>query len=297
MRLGLALSLLLAAAGPARGQEDYGAKGIFPVYEVSGQWAIFDKKPVKPSPLAVGGRFLVIGSKGSGVFNVARSSGTYGGACSGHRSLRLRAALLKGPRSSVGRPIIGIRVPDDFSMTGSRAAYQQLPNKVGDATYTTLLPALRQSVIDDLQAGRFPLKVDDDRAHAIQRDPKPESVQSTIDFGSPIPLKGAPNAFVFVENSAISASERRCLRLADGDKLSGACVEMPRALMAETALLEFVSYDPSGSGSPFLLAYTKSTPLWGDERWGFAVRAAGPRLFLKDSMDIGCREGLPASGE
>ncbi len=289
---GLIFFSLLLTAAPARlrAQEDYGAKGIFPVYEVAGQWAIFDKKPAKPSPLSPGNRFLVIGSKGAQIFSVARTSGTYGGACSGNKPLRLRAALLKGPRDAVGRPIIGIRVPNKFTLKGSRAAYKRLPNAVNDATYSTLLPALNESTQADMQAGKFPIKPDDDKARAVWKDPK--NIQSTIDFGSPLPIKGLSDAFIFVENSVISASERRCLRLSAGGKLVGPCVEMPRALMAETSALEFISYDPSGAGSPFLLAYTKSTPLWGDERWGFRVRASGAQLFLKDAMDIGCREGF-----
>ena len=75
-------------------------------------------------------------------------------------------------------------------------------------------------------------------------------------------------------------------------KLIGDCVEMPSDLMAETALLRFVSYDPSGKGSPLLLAYTKDMPLWGHERWGFALRSSGARLFLRDAMDPRCREGF-----
>ena len=62
--------------------------------------------------------------------------------------------------------------------------------------------------------------------------------------------------------------------------------------MAETAQLRFVSYDPSGKGGPLLLAYSKEAPLWGHERWGFALRAAGARLFLRDAMDPRCREGF-----
>ena len=97
---------------------------------------------------------------------------------------------------------------------------------------------------------------------------------------------------VLVTGAQISNSFRRCLRLADGDKLIGDCVEMPSDLMAETALLRFVSYDPSGKGGPLLLAYTKDAPLWGHERWGFALRSSGARLFLRDAMDPRCREGF-----
>ncbi len=285
----LALPLLAAAAGA---QEDYGAKGIYPVYEVSGQWVIFDKKPAKPSPLSDGAKFLVIGTQGAQVFSVGRSSGTYGGVCRAGKPVKARAALLKGPRTVVGRPIIGIKVSPKFTLKDSRAAYQNLPNKVSDATYTLLDSVLRKAAVADLTAGRFPLKSDDEAAHAIQQNPTPQKFQVKIDFGSPVSLNGMTGAYVLVEESALSASYRRCLRIANGDQLVGDCAEMPRALMAETAQLEFVSYDPSGSGSPFLLALTKTTPLWGDERWGFVLKPAGPRLFLKDAMDIRCREGF-----
>ena len=67
---------------------------------------------------------------------------------------------------------------------------------------------------------------------------------------------------------------------------------MPHDLMAETAQLRFVAYDPGGKGSPFLLAYTRGEPLWGHERWGFVLRASGARLFLRDALDPGCREGF-----
>jgi hypothetical protein len=209
--------------------------------------------------------------------------------------LRLRAAPLNGPRDVVGRPIIGIKVSPKFNLKGSRAVYRNLPDKVGESTYAALDSALRKAAVNDLSAGRFPLKSDDEAAHAIQQNPQPDKFQVKIDFGSPLPISGLPGAFVLVEESEVSASSRRCLRLANGDQLVGDCAEMPRALMAETAKtasLEFVAYDPSGGGSPFLLALTKTTPLWGDERWGFVLRPTGPRLFLKDAMDIRCREGF-----
>jgi hypothetical protein len=286
------LALLFVLGAPAGAQEDYGAKGIYPIYEASDQWVIFDKKPVKASPLALSSRFLVVGTEGAQVFEVARSSPTYGGACRGHKPLRLRAALLKGPRSSVGRPIIGIKVPETFKLKGSRAVYAQLKDKTTDSTYQALEPGIRAAAVEDLPAGRFPIKSDDEKGKAIAQNPTPKQVQVKIDFGTTLPVSGLPNAFALVEESEVSASSRRCLRLADGDKLIGSCAEMPRALMAETGQLSFVSYDPSGGGTPFVLAYTKETPMWGDERWGFVVRATGPRLFLKDATDIRCREGF-----
>jgi len=138
----LLLALLCLPAVASHAQEDYGTKGIFPVYETSGQWVIFDKRRASSAALAVGSRFLVIGSEGAQLFDVARTSGTYGGACKDHKPMRLRAALLKGPRSAVGRPIIGIKVPAAFKLKGSRAVYLRLPNKVDEATYAALQPAL-----------------------------------------------------------------------------------------------------------------------------------------------------------
>lgn len=270
--------LLLALVLPSGAQDNYGAKGIFPVYETDGQWVIFDKNPSQktPAPLGKGGRFLVIGNAGAQLFKIGRQSGTYGGGCRGHKPLKLRAGLLVGPRRDVGRPIIGIHVPETFTLKGSKAAYASLKNEVSEATYQTLGEALRAAGVEDAKA----------------QDPKPEMVQNKIDFGASLAVAGLGKAFIFVEETMIGASTRRCLRLAVGDKLIGDCAEMPRALMAETPLLQFVSYDPSGAGNPFLLALTKTTPLWGDERWGFAIRAGGPRLFLMDAMDIRCRENF-----
>jgi hypothetical protein len=294
MRLLPTLLLLVAGALPARAQEGYGAKGIFPVYEAAPQWVVFDKKPskTKPAPLGPGERFLVIGSEGAQIFEVKRDSSTYGGGCRAHKPVSLRAALLVGPRSKVGRPIIGIHVADTFTLKGSQAVYTPLTSAVSEATYARLGDAVRAAVVEDVKAGRFKLKADDPAADAFAKEPKPDSVQTKIDFGAALPIAGLGSPFLFVEESQIGAASRRCLRLALEDKLIGACAEMPRALMAETDLLQFVAYDPSGRGSPFVMAFTKTTPHWGDERWGFVVGAAGPRLLLMDAMDPRCRAGF-----
>lgn len=299
-RLSVVVIAALALAQPARAQSAYGAKGLFPVYETAGQWVIFDKRP-RPArdpavgalaPLVPGERFLVIGSLGAEVFEVARTSGTYGGACREKKPLNLRAALLKGPRQSVGRPIIAINVPSAFSLRGSRAVYSQLKNHVGESAYAALAAPIKQSAIEEIQSGKFTFKLDDAAGDPLAQPPKPEQIQMKIDFASRLGLKGLPAPFVVVEETQVSASSRRCLRLSDGEKLVGACAEMRRDLMAETALLQFVSYDPSGQGSPYVLAFTRTPPLWGDERWGFIVRESGPRLFLMDAMDVRCREGF-----
>lgn len=287
----LAFFLLAALCAPALGAE-YGAKGLFPVYETGGQWLVFDKAPkASGAALSIGSRFLVVGSLGSELFTVTRTSATYGGACKNRKPARLRAALLKGPRSAVGSPILAIAVKPSFSMAGSRAKFTALKNEVDEGTYQTLDAAIRAAAIGDVKAGRFPLQSEDDRVAALQ-EPAPRGMVGKIDFGAKIDVAGLGSALFFVEDTQIGASRRRCARVAVGEKLIGDCVPMPHALMAETSLLQFVSYDPSGTGKPFVLAYTPSEPLWGHERWGFAVRGGGAQLFLADAMDKRCREGF-----
>jgi hypothetical protein len=294
MRRLIPLLATLGLALPARAQEQYGAKGIFPVYESAPQWVIFDKRPSKktPTPIGPGERFLVVGSRGAEVFEVKRDSGTYGGMCRGRRPLKLRAGLLVGPRGKVGRPIIGIHVPETFSLKGSHAVYKALKNEVSEDSYQKLEGPVKAAVLKDAADGSFRLKADDPAAEQFIKEPKAELVQTKIDFGAALPVSGLGEPFVFVEESQIGAASRRCLRLAVEDRLIGGCAEMPRALMAETELLQFVAYDPSGKGSPFLMAFTKTPPLWGDERWGFVVRSNGPRLFLVDAEDPRCRAGF-----
>jgi hypothetical protein len=294
MRAFLLLLPLLAAAPSARAQVGYGDKGIFPVYETSGQWVVFDKRPSKTGPaLAKGKRFLVIGTEGEQLFEVARASGTYGGACRDHKPAKIRAALLQGPRRAVGRPLIAIAVPAKFALKQSRARYLALKSQVGETTYAGLLQPIRDAAAADIQSEKFKLAAEESAEPGGPATPvKAERIQTKIDFGAKLSVKGLRDAFVLVEESAFGASTRRCMRLADGDRLVGDCAEMPRVLMAETERLQFVAYDPSGKGSPYLLALTKTTPKWGDERWGFIVRDSGPRLFLFDAMDPDCRAGF-----
>jgi hypothetical protein len=306
----LLAALALAGVLPARAQQDYGAKGIYPVYETAGQWVIFDKEAKPPpagkkAPLGPGTRFLIVGDRGAELFTVARTSATYGGSCRKNKPVKLRAALLKGPRGAVGAPIIGIRVKADFKLKGSKARYVALSNEVDEGTYSRLGDA-KSAVIADVKSGAFRFSLDDNPSPLLKEDPKPEQVQTKLDFGARLPVRGLKDAFVFVEVSQVSATSRRCLRLADvgpgpagdesegssGAKLAGDCIEMPDKLMAETSLLRFVDYDPSGQGSPLLLAYTPSPPLWGDERWGFALRGSGPKPVVFDAMDPRCREGF-----
>ncbi len=286
--------LLLAFMSPAAAQEEYGARGIYPVYDVGAQWAIFDKSVKKGAgvELAPGGTFLVVGDEGAGLFGLARSSPTYGGACKGNKPLRLRAGLLKGPRSQVGMPVIAVKVTESFSLKGSRAVYKPLPNAVDEPLYKRLGAALAAAAVEEAKTGAYKFKPEDEGAAAFLADPKPEKVALKIDWASPVAIAGLKDTVVLITGAQVSSAYRRCLRLAHGDKLLGDCVEMPHDLMAETALLRFMLYDPSGKGQPFVLAFTPAAPLWGHERWGFALRAAGPRLFLRDAMNPRCREGF-----
>ena len=297
MRAGILAAMLVlaaAAARPAAAQDEYGARGLFPVYDVGGHWLIYDKTTGDGGSQALrpGGSFLLIGSDGADLFAVAHASAAYGGVCRRKKPSRLRAAILSGPRASVGDPILALKVPAGFSLKGSRAAYAALPNAVGEPVYQALGAALNAATVAEAKSGVFRFKLDDEGAAAFLADPKPEKISLKIDFAAPAKVAGLTAPMVLVTGAQISNSFRRCLRLADGDKLIGDCVEMPSDLMAETALLRFVSYDPSGKGSPLLLAYTKDMPLWGHERWGFALRSSGARLFLRDAMDPRCREGF-----
>ncbi|MBI4677908.1 MAG: hypothetical protein HY748_10030 [Elusimicrobia bacterium] len=298
--------LLAAALAPARlawaAPEGYGAKGIFPVYDVSGEWVVYDKKSAGRASgdprLRVGNRFLVVGSLGASVFAVTGSTAGYGGACKGHQPLRLRAAVLDGPRKEVGIPVIAIQAPPKFNLRRPQAKFRMLRNQVGEQTYQRLLGALKARLKDEVSSGEFRLKADDEPADSAEdgsRKPEADALASAaakIDFGAVVSVAGLSDPFVLVEGTQVKASYRRCLRLANGGVLVGSCAVMRHELMAETSRLEFVSYDPSGQGKPFVLAYTPSEPLWGHERWGFALRKSGPRLFLGDSMDIRCREGF-----
>ena len=168
----------------------------------------------------------------------------------------------------------------------------KLSNQTGGGTYAALGEAIKKTAIDDVAKGAFRFKLEDEAGALFQQNPALEKVQMKIDFGAQVVVKGLSDPFLFVESTQISSTYRRCLRLADGGKLRGDCALMPHDLMAETNLLQFVSYDPSGQGNPYLLAFTPAQPLWGHERWGFVARRDGPRLFLKDTMDIKYRKGF-----
>jgi hypothetical protein len=238
MRFALAL-LLLACTQPMRAAE-YGAKGIYPVYETGGQWVIFDKSvgKAKAGLLAQGSRFLVVGSAGVQLFTVARNAESFGGACRNKKPVKLRTALLKGPRAAVGTPIVGIRVPANFSLKGSRARHVALGNEVNDDTYAKLGEVVRAAAVADMQSGTFKAMAPEEPGK-LPHFPKPEEVLVKIDFGARILVRGLADAFAFVDAAQAGTGFRRCLRLADDNKLISDCVEMPHALLAETALLRF----------------------------------------------------------
>ncbi len=293
-RLALLLLSLIALASPSAAQDEYGARGLFPVYKSGNQWVVFDKprKSGKPGDLMPGSKFLIVGSAGADLFVVGRTSATYGGLCRGKKPLKLRAALLKGPRSTVGDPVMAIKVPASFQLKGSNARYDALDNKVDEPLYALLGSTLTAAALEEGKAGAYRFREDDEGSAAFLAAPSADKIAMKIDFAAHPPVAGLKRPTALITDAQISSSHRRCLRLADGDRLIGKCVEMPHDLMSETAQLRFVAYDPGGNGSPFLLAYTKGEPLWGHERWGFVLRGGGARLFLRDAMDPRCREGF-----
>jgi hypothetical protein len=278
----------------ARAADAYGAKGLFPVYAVGGRWLIYDKTSSEAASrsLRPGSRFLLIGSRDAAVFDAAHATAAFGGICRKRKPARLRAAVLSGPRKTVGDPILAIKVPRGFTLKGSRAVYRALPNVVDESVYKDLQTAIASATVREAESGAFRLKPGDEGARAFLGAPDPAKILIKIDYAARPDVAGLKHPLVLVTGAQISNSFRRCLRLADGGRLIGDCVEMPSDLMAETALLRFVSYDPSGGGSPLLLAYTKTAPLWGHERWGFVLRKSGARLFLRDAMDPRCRSSF-----
>ncbi len=287
----------LAAAPTARGA-DYGDKGIYPVYALGSQWVIFDKAAKsgrRRKDLRPGNRLLIVGTKGAAPFDVRGSSKTYGGACQGHIPVPLRAALLEGPRPTVGEPVMAIRLPRGFRFQGSRARYAELSNRVGEDLYQRWLPGLRDKLREELASGGLRLRLEDDPGEAGRRERLDElaaGMAVKIDAAFRVEIAGLSDAWAFVEGVQILGTYRRCVRLADGNRLIGECAPMPHDLMAETSRLGFLSYDPSGRGRPLLLARTREQPLWGHERWGFALKPSGPEAVLADAMDVRCREAF-----
>lgn len=292
--------MILLLALPGRAQGPYGDKGIYPVYEDTGKWLIFDKTAIKKQKknsgtdrrLQPGAKFLVIGSKGSGLFTISQTTASYGGACAGRMPLRLQAAVLEGARGAVGTPVIGLSVKENYNPKSSKATFTPLANQVGEDTYLRLGSTLRERAARDIRDGVFRFKLEDNPSPEFLDNPPADQIAVRIEFASAVNLRGPASPMVLVERTQALGTYRRCLRLAAGGSLAGDCVEMPHDLRVETALLSFVSYDPKGKGRPYLLGFTSQPPLWGHERWGFALQPGGPKAFLMEAMDVRCREGF-----
>jgi hypothetical protein len=281
MRRACLILTVLAGFGPrpACAQEDYGAKGIFPVYVSAGHWFVYDKAPgaAPTKALSLKSSFLVIAAGGEELLSVAHSSAAYGGLCRERKPSRLRTAVFAPASRSIGAPIVALKAPPGFSLRGHHTASRALPNAVGEALYQSLGPALSAAAVAELPS-----------SGAAQTD-KPFV---KIDFAARVPVAGLKAPLVLVTGAQVSSVYRRCLRLADGDTLVGSCLEMPHALMAESQALRFAVYDPGEKGSPLLLAYTEEEPLWGHERWVFSLRSSGAKLVVRDALDARCRESF-----
>lgn len=273
--------------------------GIFPVYEADKRWMLLERMPKgrrQARLVAAGTPLLVIGSKGIAQFYAQKATTTYTADCEALKAKPMRGYYLsaKSAKSfaAVGTPVIAIKLPKGRKIDSSRAKFAALPNTVREAVYKELESSIRAGVIADVKSGAFQTELDDPGFLRFEAAPDPNGFQLKIDYASDIRLRGNPGAKITVEGIQISKAYRRCLRLFAGDKAVGECAEMPHELMSETRGLQFISYDPSGGGRPFLLAYTKDAPLWGDERWGFQLTAQGPKLFLQDALDPRCREAF-----
>jgi len=273
--------------------------GIFPVYEANKRWMLLERMPKGRKRKRLVGRgtqLLVIGSKGIARFYAQKATTTYMADCENLKAKPMRGYYLSAKSAKsfkqVGTPVIAIKLPKGRRVNTSRAKFSRLPNAVSEEIYKELESPIRNSVVSDVKSGAFQTELDDPGFVRFEQDPKPKGFQMKIDYSSDIHFRGFSRAKIAVEGIQISKAYRRCLRMFDEAKPIGGCAEMPHELMTETRGLEFVSYDPSGRGRPFLLAYTKDKPLWGHERWGFQMTPKGPNLFLQDGLDPRCREAF-----
>lgn len=272
-------------AAPAKPR---GAAGIYPVYDLPQGWLLFDRDGA-PGAIASGSRFVVVGSKATGVFSV-KGKTHVDAACVKGKPGKTAAYVLEGAGQGLGTPIIALRAPRGQALDTRKAKLYKLVDEVTDDTYNALGKPLKDAIIADVKAGSFLFKPDDSLGEHYAGNPDPEKIQLKLDFGSKVRIGGIQRAFVLVEGVNISRSFRRCVRLLSEQEPLGSCSEMPHDLMAETQLLEFVAYDPSGKGQPFVLAYSRQEPLWGHERWGFQLTRRGARRFLMDALDPKCRD-------
>jgi hypothetical protein len=282
------------APRPTKSPSGSRVPGIFAVYAAGGRWMLVEREgSAKPS---AGSRFVVIGSQGTGEFRADKSSKTWEAACEGGKKVPRRAWLLGGddPKAfkRVGTPVIAILLKAGAKFDASRAHFSPLKNQASEATYQRLEKSLRSAVTAELASGEFQMDIGDEEGHRTAANPDPDKIRLKIDFAARLKLAGFEDPLLVVEGAEYSRSYRRCLRVVDGDKVVGSCVEMPHELMAETAALDFVAYDPARSGRPFILAFTEKPPLWGHERWGFQNTPKGPKPFLRDSLDPRCRDSF-----
>ncbi|MFA6028778.1 MAG: hypothetical protein WC969_02865 [Elusimicrobiota bacterium] len=285
----------VVAGNPKTAEPRRSSSNIFPVYAFDGRWLLLDRSAGK-GRIAKGSRLLVIGSAGIEEFTAAKSSANWGAACTDRKPSRVRAWWLKGESreafATVGTPVVAILLKENAAFDLSKAHFYALKNEVRESIYQRLDFAIRKANVEDLKTGSFAVKPGDDEGRNFAADPDPLRLQMKIDFGSRLRVKGLKDAFLLVEGTQVSQTYRRCMRLFEGKDMLGGCVAMPNVLMAETRALEFVAYDPTRGGSPFVLAYTTKEPLWGHERWGFRVTPQGPLPFLMDALDPRCRENF-----
>lgn len=268
--------------------------GIFAVYSMGTRWMLVEREgSAKP---AQGSNFVVIGSRGLGEFRVDKATKTWEAACENGKKVPRRGWLLGGGDakafSRVGTPVIAILLKPGARFESSRAQFSALKNQAGEPLYQRLEKSLKAAILSELRSGEFQMELGDEEGHRTAANPDPDKIRLKIDFAARLKLSGFSDPVVIVDGAEYSRSARRCLRLVDGDQVVGPCVEMPHELMAETAALDFVAYDPSRSGKPFVLAFTEKPPLWGHERWGFQNTGKGPRLFLRDALDPRCRDSF-----
>lgn len=270
--------------------------GIFPVYQTNKRWMLIERMPKRPKRKRLvrqGTQLLVIGSKGIARFYAQKAMTTTIAECANLKPNPMRGYYLSAKSASafkrVGIPVIAIKLPKGRRVDTRRAKFSKLPNAVNDASYQELESVIRTSVVADVKSGAFQTELDDPGFLRFEQQPDPKGFQLKIDYASDIRFRGFTRAKIAVEGIQISKAYRRCLRLYDEAKPIGNCAEMPHELMSETGGLQFISYDPSGRGQPFLLAYSQGKPLWGHERWGFQLTSKGPKLFLQDALDPRCR--------
>jgi len=273
--------------------------GIFPVYETAKRWMLVERLPkgsTRKRLVSKGTRLLVIGSEGIAEFYAQASTRTFLADCENLKAKPMLAYYLSAKSAKafrkVGKPVIAIKLPKGRKVNTSRAEFSKLPNAVGENDYKELEATIREAVIGDVKSGAFQTELDDPGFLRFENSPDPKGFQMKIDYASALGFRGLSRPKIAVEGVQISKAYRRCLRLFDETRPVGACVEMPHELMSETGGLEFVTYDPTGGGRPFLLAYTNGKPLWGHERWGFQLSTKGPTLFLQDALDTRCREAF-----